>query len=151
MAGKKFSSDYQPSERPNRGRSQRTIILESIREASLIDLNEKSTKEEVEKAFIKHTAKRAFDVDDQNSAMLLKLLWDKGWGSIKSTQASVNIDLDVNASALEQVKVVLAAMADGDIPPDVASSVIGSIKDVISISEHTELAERIKSIEDKLK
>ena len=41
--GKKFSSDYQPP-RGGRGRSQKTIILESIREASLIDLPDRLLK-----------------------------------------------------------------------------------------------------------
>ena len=149
--GKKFSSDYQPGERKTRGASQRTLILDAIKEASMLDLNPKSTRVEAEKAFIRHTAIRAFDVADPNSATLLKTLWDKGWGSIKSTAPSVEIKLDTEASALDQVKIVLEAMANGEVAPDVAAIVIGSIKDVISIAEHTELADRIKQIEDKLK
>jgi len=147
--GKRFSSDYQPP-RSGRGRSQKTIILESIREASLAGLSEKSTKDEAEKAFITHTAKRAFDIDDQNSAMLLKVLWDKGWGSIKSTAPTVNFDFDSSKSPVDMARQVLDASSNGDIPPDIACNIIGAIKSVIDIEANTEIKERLAEIEKQL-
>ena len=145
-----FTSEHQPQDRPTRGRSQKTIILEAIREESLVGLSEDSTREDTEKAFIKHTAKRAFDIEDQNSAMLLKVLWDKGWGSIKSTAPTVNFDFDSSKSPVDMARQVLDASSNGEIPPDIACNIIGAIKSVIDIEANTEIKERLSEIEKQL-
>ena len=64
---------------PSRGRSAKTLIIEMMREESLIDLSPKSTKEQAEKAFLKHIAVRAFNPTDPNSGMCLSLLTNNGF------------------------------------------------------------------------
>lgn len=135
---------------PPRGRSNKTLIIEAIREASLIGLNEKSTNEQCEKAFFKHVAVSAFNLEDQNRGMCLKLLADKGWSSIKPTNDLVTFEFDEEARPYVQASQVMTAAAKGVIPTDIANTFIQSIKAMIDIEEYTDLKERIEKLEAAL-
>lgn len=135
---------------PGRGRSNKTLILEVIRENSMLDLKPSATKEESEKAFFRHIAKRAFDLEDQNSAMCLKLLGDKGWANLKPSNETVNFEFDKDLKPHEQASQVLDATSKGRLAPDVANTFIQSIKAMIDIEEYTSLKERIEKLEEAL-
>lgn len=135
---------------PPRGRSNKTLILESIRESSLLELNKNSTKEEAEKAFFKHVANRAFNVEDQNSGMCLKLLGDKGWASVKPSSEMVVFDFSKDGKPFEQAAEVMYAASNGEIAPDIANTFIQSIKSMVDIEEYTNLKERIEKLEETL-
>ncbi len=137
---------------PPRGRSNRTKLLEAIREESLIGLTPSSTQDEAEKAHFLHIAKRAYDgIDDKDSGMLLKHLGDKCWPNLKPTMENVNFDFDPSATPSVQSQQVLKAAADGIIPPDIASVFIGSIASMLKIEEVTEIKERLDKLEELLK
>lgn len=135
---------------PPRGRSNKTIILEMMRENSHLKLNKKSTKEDAEKAFFNTVANSAFNLEDQNRSMCLKLLADKGWASIKPSSEMINFDFDEGAPPHVQAAQVMKGAADGVIPPDIANTFINSIKAMIDIEEGTDLRERIEAIEKSL-
>lgn len=135
---------------PSRGRSAKTLILEMMREESLINLNPESSKEQAEKAFLKHIAVRAFDVADNNSGMCLNLLANKGWPNLKSSNETVEFDFDKEALPHIQAGQVMFAAANGLIPPDIANTFIQSIKAMIDIQEFTDLKERIEKLEEMI-
>ena len=140
-----FGEKNQPSTR--RGRSKRTLILEAIKETSLVGTSKDSTPEEVEVAFFKHVAERATNAEDNNSGMCLKLLADKGWASVKPSSECVSFDFDDKAEPHEQAAQVVKAASKGLIPPDIANTFVSSIKSMIDIHEYTELKQRIEKLE----
>ena len=135
---------------PPRGRAKKTLILEAIREASLMDATPDSTQEETEKAFFTHIAKQAANPESENFSMCLKLLADKGWPSIKPTMEHVAFTFDEKAKPHKQAAQVMKAAASGQIPPDVAQSFISSISSMLKIEEVTELQSRLEKIEEAL-
>lgn len=143
-----FSKGVQPDKR--RGRSKRNLILEAIKEASLMEANPDSSNEDVEKLFFTHIAKQAANPESENFGMCLKLLADKGWSSIKPTMEHVEFTFDENAEPHIQAAQVMKAASDGVIAPDVANMFIGSIASMLKIQEVTELADRLKAIEEQL-
>ena len=112
-----------------------------------MDANKDATNEETEQLFFGHIAKRACNPEDQASGMLLKLLTDKGWSSLKQTSELVNFDFDEGALPHIQATQVLKAASDGIIPPDIANTFISAIKSMIDIEEYTALKDRIEKLE----
>jgi len=135
---------------PGRGRSAKTLMLEMFKDESLLELSHESTKEEAEKAFLKHIAIRAFNPEDSNSGMCLSLLANKGWPNLKSSNETVEFDFDKEALPHVQAGQVMFAAANGLIPPDIANTFIQSIKAMIDIEEYTDLKERIEALEKAL-
>ena len=133
-----------------RGKSNKTLILNAIREASLLDLDKRSSNETVETAFFKHIATTAFDAEDMNRGMCLKLMADKGWASLKPSNDLVTFDFDNNALPHIQAGQVMTAAANGLIPTDIANTFIQSIKAMIDIEEYTDLKDRIDKLEKAL-
>ena len=109
---------------PARGRAFKTLLLEVLREESMIGLKKKSTKDEANKAFIKHVANRALNIEDPNSAMLLKELITKSYPSLKPTLEKSSFDLRENGTDLEKANDVLRAISNGDLAPDVGALVV---------------------------
>ena len=140
-----FSEGMQPDKR--RGKSKRTLILEAIKEESLLTVSPDSSNEECEKAFFGHILKRAVNPEDQNSAMLLKTVLDKGWSSVKSSMEPVKFTLDKSKTLDNQASQILLAISDGDLPPDVGVMMINAITNMLKIKEVTDLEERIKALE----
>lgn len=135
---------------PPRGRAKRTLILDAIIKESLLDLDKSATRDEAEGALFGHMAKRALTIDDQNSGMILKILMDKGWASLKSNSELVNFEFSKDAKPHVQAAQVLKAASDGVIPPDIANTFISAIKSMIEIEEYTDLKDRIVKLEAAL-
>ncbi|MCP3680045.1 MAG: hypothetical protein GY782_07215 [Gammaproteobacteria bacterium] len=140
-----FSEGKQPDKR--RGRSKRTLILESIKEKSLLSVDKDSSTEDCEKAFFGHILDRAVNPEDQNSAMLLKTLLDKGWASAKSSMENQKFSLDRTKPLDDQASQILVSVSEGEIPPDVGVMMINAITNMLKIKEVTDLEERIKALE----
>lgn len=143
-----FSKDSQPKQR--RGKSFKSLLMEVIREESLVGLTKSSTKEDASKAFIKHVAKRAFNPEDQNSAMLLKELLTKSYPSLKPTLERFEFTFPKDGTDSQKSMAVLEAISSGDLPPDVGQMVMGIIKDNSVIEANTDLKDRILQIEKSL-
>ena len=132
---------------PARGKAFKTLLLEVLREESMIGLKKKSTKDEANKAFIKHVANRALNIEDPNSAMLLKELITKSYPSLKPTLDKITFDFRADGSDLEKANDVLNAISTGNIPPDVGVLIMSVIKDNSVIEANTILTERIEALE----
>jgi hypothetical protein len=135
---------------PPRGKAAKTLILDMLREESLLGLNKKSTKEQAEKAFFKCVATKALNPDDSNSGMCLSLLANKGWPNLKPSSESVEFDFDKDALPHVQAGQIMNAASKGLIPPDIANTFIQSIKAMIDIEEYTDLKGRIEAVEKSL-
>ena len=135
---------------PARGRSNKTIILEMLREKGHLSLGKDATKEEAEKAFFHNVATSAFDLEDQNRGMCLKLLADKGWASVKPSSEMIEFEFDINAPPHVQAAQVMKGVSEGKISPDIGNTFVQSIKAMIDIEEYTDLKERIEKLEATL-
>ncbi len=135
---------------PGRGKSNKTRVLDAILRCSRADLPEGATRDDAEIAYFQQVSQRAFDPEDKDSAMLLKFLGDKAYASVKPTMAEVNFPFDKSATPAEQAAQVLEAASRGEVPPDVASSFVGSIANMLKIEEVTAIKDRLDQIEKLL-
>ena len=134
-----------------RGKSFKTLLMEVIKQESMIGITPKSTKEDADKAFIKHVAKRAFAGDeDQNSGMLLKELLTKSYPSLKPTLEKFEFEFNADGTDLEKASSILKAISSGVLPPDVGQLIVGVIKDNSIIEANTDLKDRIIKLEAAL-
>lgn len=140
-------------ELPPRGKGKQTIILEAVREAALLNLTSKSTKQEAEKAVFRFMAEAAFNPTADTAPMssfCLGQLMKKGWPDLKSVMPCVEFDFDENAEPAVQASQVMKAAANGQLAPDVANTFISSIASMLKIDEVTELQKRLEAIEQSL-
>ena len=135
---------------PGRGKSFKNKLMDVIREESLIGAEPDNTKEQAEKLYLTHFAKRAFDISDNASGMLGKELLSKSYPSLKSTMPLVGFEFEESATPSKQASQVLKAASDGFIPPDVAQIFISSIASMMKIDEITVIADRLSAIEKEL-
>ena len=132
---------------PARGKSKKNLILDMLKAKSMLDLDLNSTNDEAEQAFFHHIATSAFNLEDQNRSMCLKLLADKGWASVKPSSELIEFEFDDKAAPHIQAAQVMNAASKGLIPPDIANTFIQSIKSMIDIEEFTNLKDRIIALE----
>jgi hypothetical protein len=136
---------------PGRGKSFKTLLMEVIKDESMLDLKKSSTKEDADKAFIKHIAKRAFAGNaDQNSAMLLKEFLTKSYPSLKPTLERFQFTFPKDGTDSQKALAILDAISSGELPPDVGQLVMSIIKDNSVIEANTDLKDRITQIEKSL-
>lgn len=132
-----------------RGKSQQTRILEALRDSALESVEDREDLASIEQAFFKHTTDRALDKDDPHAAMLLQVLWNKGWPGLKPVAPNVEFKLEGETDT-ERAKSILAAIAGGEIPPDIGTLLLGSLKDLSVIEANEGLKARIEAIEKAL-
>lgn len=138
---------------PGRGKSNKNRILEAMRKESFGGLTDESTKDECEIAFYSCIVKRAANIEDKDSAMMLKFLGDKGWSNLKPTLEIVSFDFPSKGTAAQKMQSVVQAVADGIISIDVGQAMGHMIRDTVVIEEGTDLKARIEQLEllqDKL-
>lgn len=135
---------------PGRGRSNKTLILEMLREKGHLELNKNSTKDDAEKAFFDHVAISAFNLEDQNRGMCIKLLADKGWASVKPSNDCVSFEFDHKGDVYSQSAQIVKAIADGNLAPDIGGGIIQSISSMMGIEDKTITKKRIDKIESAL-
>lgn len=146
-----FTADNQPDpEKKKRGRSFRNLLLDAIRDSSLLDVKSNDSKEAIEQAFITHIAIRATDANDKDSASLLRELLGKSYPSLKSALAPIKFDLPEIATPIETADAIMKAVSDGFIPPDIGVMLIQAAKHSIDIEMATEVKERLAKIEEAM-
>jgi len=138
------------SEERKRGKAFKTLLFEAIREESLLDIGHGATKEEIERSYIAHIAKRAFDPDDRDSGTLLRETLNKSYPGLKATLPAIEFDLPKDATPLQKANAILDAVATGVIPPDVGAILVQAAKHTIDIEMATELKDRMDKIEESL-
>jgi len=148
--GNKTKTSFDAGNQPKtkRGRSFKSLLMEVIKEESMLDLLPGATKEQADKAFIKHIAKRAFSGGvDPNSAMLLKEFLTKSYPSLKPTLERFQFNFPKDGTDSQKAMSILEAISTGDLPPDVGQMVMGIIKDNSVIEANTDLKDRIMALE----
>lgn len=131
--------------------SNKNRILEAMRQESFEGLTVKSTRDECEIAYFKCLVRKAKDVEDKDSGMMLKLLGDKGWSSMKPTLGNVEFDFDAKATPSMQASQVMSAAAKGEIAPDIANIFVTAIASMLKIEEVTALRQEVDEIKAILK
>lgn len=142
-----FSSDKQPK---GRGKAFKTLLMETVKKHSLMGVPKNTSLPNIELAFIKHWAERAFDPEDAHSGSLLKELAAKSYPSLKPVLETIEFTFDPEATPARQASQVLAAAAAGQIAPDVAVIFIAAIKSNLDIEINTDIKERLEKIEAML-
>jgi hypothetical protein len=132
---------------PPRGKAFKTLLLEVIKDESMLSLGKGATKEEANRAFIHHIAKRAFNEADPNSAMLLKELITKSYPSLKPTLDTFKFVFPSDGTDTQKALSILESIAEGNLPPDVGQLIVSVIKDSSVIEANTDLKERIEQLE----
>lgn len=135
---------------PPRGRSKFSVLLEVIKEESMIGLNPKSTQEQAQKAFLRHVAERALNPEDMVSGQLLNSLVNRCFPSIKSVMPECDVGIEDGDSIDVMADKILSAAGSGSVSPDVASVLMGILKDKVIINEKSDILKRLEALEEKV-
>lgn len=131
----KFTSENQPERKGKSGGWFKTKLIESLKRQSI-----------TEDAFIDLLVQKAMS---EGGVYLSELL--KRYSPIpKQTHEPITIFFPENGTPAQKADAVLAAMANGDISPDVGHIFIDAISKSLGIEEVTELAKRLEALEIKL-
>lgn len=147
MAKKLFNSEYQPAKR---GQDKRTLILDAIKQAAVLNLPEDAERADIERAFFASIAKIALTDDHKDSGVCKQALLDRGWAKAKPEATMVLFDFNPDATSSEQALSIIESASQGLISVEDAGRLIGMIKDSIAIHESTELADRLTELEKSL-
>lgn len=134
-----FSKENQPKNKPGKGKSERTKILEAMERAG-----------KTEEGFYDLLVKQATNKKSIKDAFAFKELLLRLSPVPKQVHELVNFTFPEKAKPHEQAAAVLSAIATGMIPSDVGNLFIQSIKSMIDIEEYTSLKTRIEDIEKSL-
>ena len=133
----KFSSTNQPK---GRGKGKKSLMLEAIR------AQVKGGEEE----FLKQVVKLGLG-DPLNEILpnpqLLTLVLNRIEPPLKATSPMVQFEFSDSDKPHIQAAQIMKAISNGDIPPDIGSMFIQSIKAMIDIEEYTDLKDRIEKLE----
>ena len=135
---KLFTSEYQPEKKP-RGKGWRTKILEALQE-------EGKTEED----FIRYVLSRAFNPDDPLSGKLLELVINRLSPMQKAVMPTYAFKWEDGLTPAQKVDRIIDAVANEELPADVAALLVGVIKDGLAILESTELVIRLEKLEQLL-
>ena len=131
----------------SRGKAFKTVLFEAMRKDSLLDVPKSASDDVVQKAFVGHAAKRAFNIDDPASAVILKEFLSKTFPGLKPTLDKVEFSFPTNGTPVEKALSIVESISEGRLPADVGQIMMGIIRDTIVIQEGTELKDRIEAIE----
>jgi len=130
------STSFKSGQNNKRGKSERTKILDAL---------EKQGK--TEEGFYEMLVTRALDPED---SFALREVLNRFSPLKKSVMPDVEFNFNARGTPVQQVSQLLDAVSNGEIPPDVASMLINSIKGAIEIEVNTELKVRIEKLEEML-
>ena len=130
----RFSSENQPKKR--KGKSERTKFIEALQRRN-------SSEEE----FYDSLVSKAMDED---SPIAISEILKRVSPIPKQVAPAIEFDLDKDAKPHQKAEQILDAISTGQIPPDIGSTLISSIKAFVDIEEFTELKRRIEKLEEKL-
>ena len=136
---------------PPRGRSKFSLLMDVIKESSMLDLTPKATQEEAQKAFMKHVASRAFEPSDPVSGQLLSSLINRCFPAIKPVMPECDLGFVDGDSIDDMAAKIVTAAGGGAISPDVAAALMGLLKDKAIINEKGELMRRLEELEERIK
>lgn len=140
---------------PGRGKSNKTRILEGIRAAAVMGVEDIDTegkrdsevRELVELKYWEHVARQSV-VDEKNGTMLLKAMMDKGWSSMKALSPPVEFDYPENGTLTEKSAAIEKAIASGEISPDTGVNLLAALSHVAKIEEVTEIRGELDQLQE---
>lgn len=138
MAKHLFTSENQPEKKP-RGKGWRTKILEAL-------ADEGKTEDD----FIRYCLSRAFNPDDPLSGKLLELVINRLSPMQKAVMPTYAFKWEDGLTPAQKVDRIIDAVANEELPADVAALLVGVIKDGLVILETTELVIRLEKLEKLL-
>lgn len=124
-----------------RGKGKRSLLLNAI----------KSVTGDDEEAFYRKIVERAINPEDSASSALMKEILSRMYPASKPTMPLVKFNFPANGTPVEKVAALEVAIANEEIPSDVAKTMIEIMKMGLEIQQVTEFEDRIKAIEDRLK
>lgn len=136
---------------PPRGRSKFSLLMDVIKEHSMLELTPKATQEEAQKAFMKHVASRAFEPSDPVSGQLLASLINRCFPAIKPVMPECDLGFANGDSIDDMAAKIVSAAGSGTVSPDVAAALMGLLKDKAIINEKGELMRRLEELEERIK
>lgn len=136
MATYKSGKSGNPNGRPKGSLNKRTLVRNAVERAY----------EGGEEGFWMAVATQAKDGDSASQSMLAARLSPP----YRASTQSVEFDMP-DGDLFVRAKAVLDAIASGDIPPDVGSSLIQSINSTARTMELIDLEQRLKSLEGAVK
>lgn len=136
---------------PPRGRSKFSVLLEVIKENSMIGLTPDATQEDANKAFMRHVASRALEPSDPVSGQLLSNLVSRCFPAIKPVLPECDIGFDDGDTMDQMAEKILAASGSGAISPDIGAVLMGLLKDKAIINEKGEIMRRLEELEGRIK
>ena len=136
---------------PPRGRSKFSLLMDVIKESSMLELTPKATQEEAQKAFMKHVASRAFAPSDPVSGQLLSSLINRCFPAIKPVMPECDLGFANGDSIDDMAAKIVSAAGSGTVSPDVAAALMGLLKDKVIINEKGELMRRLEELEERMK
>ena len=126
-----FSADKQPSKR--RGKARYNKLVEAL-----------ESKGYSEKMLYEKIVEIAMGEGD---VALLKEIMTRFCPPSKPSAQDVTFDFPESGTAVQKIDSVIAGVASGDIPADIAKLVVDMIKTSLDVEEVTELAQRLERIE----
>lgn len=151
MGDTKFSADNQPDpSKKKRGKAQKTLILEAIRDAALLNCSPDTSKEDAEKRVFQFLAESAFNPTEETanvSNTALQTLMKKGWPDVKAVAPCVKFDFDADADKSIQAIQIMNAVSNSEISPDTGVNLINALSSIIKIKEADEFENRLKALE----
>ena len=146
-----FTTDNQPDpSKKKRGKAQKTLILEAIRDAALLNCDPDTSKEEAEKKVFEFLAQSAFNPTEETanvSNTALQTLMKKGWPDVKAVAPCVKFDFDADADKSTQAIQIMNAVSNSEISPDTGVNLINALSSIIKIKEADEFENRLKALE----
>ena len=142
--------DKPSSDRPTRGKAQKTLILEAIRESALLNCGPDTSKEDAEREVFKFLAESAFNPTEETanvSNTALQTLMKKGWPDVKAVAPCVKFDFDADADKSAQAIQIMNAVSNSEISPDTGVNLINALSSIIKIKEADEFENRLKALE----
>lgn len=136
---------------PPRGRSKFSLLMDVIKESSMLELTPKATQEEAQKAFMKHVASRAFEPSDPVSGQLLSSLINRCFPAIKPVLPECDLGLQDGDTIDDMAAKIVSAAGSGTVSPDVAAALMGLLKDKAIINEKGEIMRRLEELEERIK
>lgn len=149
IKGKALITPETRKQMPPRGRSKFSVLLEVIKESSMLDLTPDATQEEASKAFMKHVASRALEPTDPVSGQLLSNLVSRCFPAIKPVLPECDIGFEDGDTPDQMAEKIMAASGSGAISPDIGAVLMGLLKDKAIINEKGELLRRLEALEAK--
>lgn len=144
-----FSKDN-PSKN-KRGRSKRTLLLESIQRVLAEKDIEVTDTEHAEELFTDEFVKHAYAGAAIGENLLFNEMVARLHPKHKATNEAIVFDFPENGTPVDKFNAIMVAVSKGDIPPDIGGNLVNMINSGVNIEDVTELKAKIEEIEKAMK